>query len=140
MCWPYRPQEKGAVENLVGWVKGSFFKQRRFLDRADLEQQLREWLTEINTVRPSRATGGPPAERIAEERARLRPLKIAPATKYGPKMVECHMGTGAIEKSKETMVWTETATGRMAIAMICIADSSRCHCFGVPCHPNASAP
>ena len=78
VCWPYRPQEKGSVENLVGWVKGSFFKQRRFLDRADLEQQLRAWLTESNTVRPSRATGVPPTERIAEERARLRPLKIAP--------------------------------------------------------------
>jgi transposase len=36
VCWPYRPQEKGSVENLVGWVKNSFFKQRRFLDRADL--------------------------------------------------------------------------------------------------------
>jgi transposase len=79
VCWPYRPQEKGSVENLVGWVKGSFFKQRRFLDHADLEQQLREWLTEANTIRPSRATGVPPAERIAEERARLRPLRIAPA-------------------------------------------------------------
>src|ERR687892_2851708 len=49
VCWPYRPQEKGSLENLVGWVKGSFFKQRRFLDRSDLEQQLREWLTETNT-------------------------------------------------------------------------------------------
>ena len=79
VCWPYRPQEKGSVENLVGWVKGSFFKQRRFLDREDLERQLREWLVEANTVRPSRATGVPPAARIAEERARLRPLKVAPA-------------------------------------------------------------
>jgi transposase len=79
VCWPYRPQEKGSVENLVGWVKGSFFKQRRFLDREDLKRQLREWLTEANTVRPSRATGVPPATRIAEERARLRPLKVAPA-------------------------------------------------------------
>jgi transposase len=79
VCWPYRPQEKGSVENLVGWVKGSFFKQRRFLDRADLLQQLRDWLVETNTVRPSRATGVPPAARIAEDRARLRPLKIAPA-------------------------------------------------------------
>jgi transposase len=79
VCWPYRPQEKGAVENLVGWVKGSFFKQRRFLDREDLERQLREWLTETNTVRPSRATGVPPLGRLAEERARFRPLRIAPA-------------------------------------------------------------
>ena len=66
VCWPYRPQEKGSVENLVGWVKGSFFKQRRFLDREDLERQLRDWLTEANTVRPSRATGVPPAARMAE--------------------------------------------------------------------------
>ncbi|HEU4938578.1 MAG TPA: IS21 family transposase [Vicinamibacterales bacterium] len=78
VCWPYRPQEKGSVENLVGWVKGSFFKQRRFLDRADLERQLRAWLTEANTIRPSRATGVPPAARLAEDRTRLRPLKIAP--------------------------------------------------------------
>jgi transposase len=78
VCWPYRPQEKGSVENLVGWVKNSFFKQRRFLDRADLERQLREWLTEANLTRPSRATGVPPVARIAEDRARLRPLKVAP--------------------------------------------------------------
>jgi transposase len=79
VCWPHRPQEKGSVENLVGWVKNSFFKQRRFLDRADLERQLREWLTEANTIRPSRATGVPPTARMAEDRARLRPLKVAPA-------------------------------------------------------------
>ena len=32
LCWPYRPQEKGSVENLVGFVKSSFFKVRRFRD------------------------------------------------------------------------------------------------------------
>jgi hypothetical protein len=40
---------------------------------------LREWLVEANTVRPSRATGVAPAVRMVEERARLRPLKVAPA-------------------------------------------------------------
>src|SRR5262245_26478162 len=79
VCWPYRPQEKGSVENLVGWLKKPFFKQRRFLDRADLERQLRDWLTDANLTRPSRATGVPPAARIAEDRGRLRPLKVAPA-------------------------------------------------------------
>jgi hypothetical protein len=49
----------------VGWVKGSFFKCRRFHDRADLERQLSEWLTEVNTRRPSRATGVIPAVRLA---------------------------------------------------------------------------
>lgn len=79
VCWPARGQEKGAVENLVKWVKGSFFKQRRFLDDADLEQQLAEWHLEVNTVRPSRATGIVPSARLAEERARFRPLRVAPA-------------------------------------------------------------
>jgi hypothetical protein len=79
LCWPYSPEQKGAVENLVKWVKGSFFKQRRFLDDEDLERQLREWLVEMNTQRPSRATGVIPEERMREERPRLRPLKVAPA-------------------------------------------------------------
>lgn len=78
VCWPYSPRQKGAVENLVGWVKGSFFKQRRFLDEADLERQLAQWHEEVNVERPSRATGVTPAARIGEERARLRPLKLAP--------------------------------------------------------------
>jgi transposase len=58
VCWPSRPEQKGSVENLIGWVKGSFFKQRRFLDDADLRTQLAEWRTEVSMQRPSRATGG----------------------------------------------------------------------------------
>lgn len=78
LCAPRRANQKGSVENLVGWVKGSFFKVRRFHDREDLERQLALWLEEVNESRPSRATGIPPKERIAEERARLRPLVIPP--------------------------------------------------------------
>jgi transposase len=79
VCWPFSPEQKGSIENLVGWVKGSFFKQRRFLDDADLRTQLAEWRTEVNTQRPCRATGVIPAVRLEEERPRLRPLKVAPA-------------------------------------------------------------
>ncbi len=78
LCWPYSPEQKGAVENLVGWVKGSFFKQRRFRDRADLDQQLAGWLHEVTHVTPCRVTGVTPATRWAEERKRLRPLQLAP--------------------------------------------------------------
>jgi transposase len=78
LCWPRSPQQKGSVENLVGWVKGSFFKQRRFLDEEDLLQQLREWHLQVNTQRPSRATDVIPEERMKEERPRLRPLKVTP--------------------------------------------------------------
>lgn len=79
LCTPARGQEKGSAENLVGFVKNGFFKVRRFHDRADLLAQLAAWLVEVNTVRPCRATGAPPAERIAAERERLRPLAITPA-------------------------------------------------------------
>src|SRR5881628_1967881 len=41
--------------------------------------QLAEWHTDVNTQRPSRATGVIPAIRLEEERPRLRPLKVAPA-------------------------------------------------------------
>jgi transposase len=78
LCWPYRAQEKGSVENLVGFVKSSFFKVRRFHDEEDLHQQLRDWHHEVNEQRPCRATGIIPAVRLAEEAARLRPLKVEP--------------------------------------------------------------
>jgi transposase len=79
VCWPRRGNQKGSVENLVGWVKGSFFKQRRFLDEADLLAQLAAWSVEVNTTLASRATGVTPATRMVEDRARLRSLKVAPA-------------------------------------------------------------
>lgn len=78
LCWPYRPNQKGAVENLVGWVKGSFFKVRKFHDERDLQEQLLDWLREVNTQRPSRATKEIPAVRWEVEKARLRPLRVAP--------------------------------------------------------------
>jgi transposase len=81
LCWPYSPQQKGSVENLVGWVKGSFFKSRRFVDERDLLMQLERWHHEVNTERPSRATNEIPETRMQrEERARLRPLKVTSET------------------------------------------------------------
>jgi len=71
LCWPYRAQQKGSVENLVGFVKSSFFKVRRFHDEEDLRQQLRDWHREVNQERPCRATGIIPAVRLAEEASGL---------------------------------------------------------------------
>jgi transposase len=78
LCWPYRAQQKGSVENLVGFVKSSFFKVRRFYDEEDLQQQRRDWEREVNEERPCRATGIIPAVRLAEETPRLRALKVQP--------------------------------------------------------------
>jgi len=43
---------KGSVENLVGFVKSSFFKVRRFQDEEDVRQQLQDWHREVNQERP----------------------------------------------------------------------------------------
>lgn len=82
LCWPYRPNQKGSAENLVKWVKGSFFKQRRFLDEEDMLEQLAEWHRNINEERPSRATGVIPQERLEQERERFRPLLVTPDELY----------------------------------------------------------
>lgn len=96
LCTPGRGQEKGSVENLVGWVKGSFFKVRRFHDHADMLQQLVGWHREVNDQRPSRATGIVPAVRLAEERNRLRPLAI-PASEYALRFPVVVGPTGMVE-------------------------------------------
>lgn len=77
VCWPARPNQKGTVEQLVGWVKNSFFKQRQFVDEDDLAMQLQAWHEEVNERRASRATGRIPGELLRqEELGRLRPVKL----------------------------------------------------------------
>jgi transposase len=66
-CWPYRPQQKGSVENLVGFVKGNFFCGRTFQDRQDLIRQLKGWVDYVNTERECDATGEIPLKRLQHE-------------------------------------------------------------------------
>jgi transposase len=83
LCTPRSPEQKGSVENLVGWVKKSFFRARRFADlEHDLPRQLLEWLTVANEERPSRATKEIPARRLEAERTRMKELAVPPA-EYG---------------------------------------------------------
>jgi transposase len=100
LCTPRQPQQKGAVENLVGYVKRAFFRARRFSDlTTDLPQQLSEWLVESNTTRPNRATKEIPAVRLVAEQARLKPLPIRPndyglcfVVTVGPTAMVLHQG------------------------------------------------
>lgn len=78
MCAPRSGNQKGSVERLVGWVKSSFFKYRKFQDDADLETQLAAWHVEVNTHTRCRATGEIPETRRQEELSRLRPIKVFP--------------------------------------------------------------
>lgn len=100
LCTPRQPQQKGAVENLVGFVKRSFFRARRFADiTSDLPQQLTEWRTEMNTVRANRATKEIPAARLGAEQKRMKPLAVEPneyglrfAVTVGPTAMVTHQG------------------------------------------------
>lgn len=74
--WPRRPQEKGSVENLVGFTQSTFFNAHVFRDRADLEAKLEAWHVWANDERVSRATGETPRARFMLETPRLRPLQI----------------------------------------------------------------
>ncbi len=76
VCWPYRPQRKGVSRI---WSAGSRTRSSSSADSStarDLERQLRDWLTR-QIATPARACRRP--SRIVEDRARLRPLKVAPA-------------------------------------------------------------
>jgi len=81
VCWPYSPNQKGSVENLVKWVKGNFISGREFLDDEDLSFQCREWVNKINTS-PSHAHGKIPSDILKEERNKFTPLAVS-AEDYG---------------------------------------------------------
>jgi transposase len=80
LCAPRSGNQKGSVERLVGFVKNSFLRVRRFRDFDDLETQLAEWLHDVNHVRPCDATHRIPAEALEEEAALLarRPVRCSP--------------------------------------------------------------
>jgi transposase len=80
LCAPRSGNQKGSVERLVGYVKNSFLRVRKFKDMEDLRIQLAEWLHEVNEVRPSDATGEIPALAREKERPwfKERPVRVTP--------------------------------------------------------------
>lgn len=78
MCAPRSGNQKGSVERIVGWVKGAFFKPRKFQDEVDLEAQLAVWHREVNFETKNRASGEIPETRRQQELVRLRPVKVFP--------------------------------------------------------------
>ncbi|MEY4510361.1 MAG: hypothetical protein RLZZ450_2483 [Pseudomonadota bacterium] len=80
LCAPRSGNQKGSVERLVGFVKNSFLRVRRFRDFDDLQTQLAEWLHEVNHVRACDATRRIPADLLAEEATLLarRPVRCSP--------------------------------------------------------------
>ena len=68
------------------------------------------------------------------------PEKIAPATKYGGKIVVCQPGTTEVAKSKLTIVCTESTSGVESPANTKLTASYLDHVLEEPVHPQLNAP
>ena len=76
-CTPATPREKGSVEAAVRYLKSGFWPARRFGSLAELEEQYVDWRDRVCNRRLHATRRVPVGERLAEERALLRPLPPA---------------------------------------------------------------
>ena len=67
LCRPYRPQTKGKVERVIGYVKDAFLVGRIFTDLDDMNTQMLAWLDGEANRRVHTTTGAVPAERLLVE-------------------------------------------------------------------------
>lgn len=74
--------QKGAVENLVKFVKGNFLAGRTFYDDGELDHERALWIHQVNEVRPSDATEQIPRVLLALEQPKFGPLPLS-AADYG---------------------------------------------------------
>lgn len=81
LCDPGAAQQKGAVENLVKWVKTNFLPGRAFADEVDLAAQSLAWEREKN-AQPSQAHGRRPLDLLPREPRAFTPLRTT-AAPYG---------------------------------------------------------
>ena len=94
-----RGADRGPGTNLGNWLKLGFFKDAVFADEADVARQLSAWVREQNDQPQTESGGRSASVLLAEERQRLRPLKVEPndlALRFpvlvGPRGVVIHEG------------------------------------------------
>lgn len=76
-CSVGQPQQKGRVENAVGYVKKNFLAGLELTDFRFLNPAVREWLDTVANVRIHGTTKRRPLDLFAEEKPALRPLPHA---------------------------------------------------------------
>lgn len=74
-----RGADRGPGTNLGNWLKLGLFKDATFADDADVAQQLATWMREQNEQPQAESGGRSASVLLAEERQRLRPLKVDPS-------------------------------------------------------------
>ena len=73
-----RGADRGPGLNLGNWAKTGLLEGRVFRDEGDIEQSLQVWLDKMNDLSTPELGGKTPGVLLAEERQRLRPLRLAP--------------------------------------------------------------
>ncbi len=76
-CAPRRPQQKGRIENGVGYIKKNFLAGLELGDFAPLNPAARVWLDTVANVRRHGETQCRPVDLFAAEQPHLRPLPLA---------------------------------------------------------------
>lgn len=87
VCKIRRPQTKGKVERLVGYVKDNFMAGRTFSDISDLNSQARDWCEKVNG-KISAAINEPPLKRLPLEKLKPLPdIRICDRYRYESRLV-----------------------------------------------------
>ena len=77
-CGVGQPQEKGRVENSVGYIKKNFLAGLELSDFRFVNPAARQWLDTIANIRCHGTTKAQPAALYAKEKPALHPLNLAP--------------------------------------------------------------
>jgi hypothetical protein len=92
-----RGADRGPGTNLGNWIKLAFFKHAVISDEADAAAQLHDWVRIHNNLPVNEASAKTPAILLAEERQRLRSMRLDPndlALRFpvlvGPRAVVVH--------------------------------------------------
>ena len=77
-CGPGKGNEKGRVENGVGYVKKNFLSGLQINDFSAVNPAARHWLDTVANVRTHGETGKRPVDMFEDERTHLKPLPHHP--------------------------------------------------------------
>jgi transposase len=77
-CGPYKPHEKGRVENGVGYLKKNFLAGLQLSSLEALNAALRQWLDQVANVRVHGETHQKPQDLFELEKPKLGPLTVLP--------------------------------------------------------------
>ncbi|AZV43395.1 hypothetical protein BAOM_4744 [Peribacillus asahii] len=78
-CKPSRPQTKGKVENVVGYLKKNFMKRRHQPNLHSLNEDVRKWLDKTANKKPNGTTNESPLKRFELEQKHLGNSNMKPA-------------------------------------------------------------